>query len=141
MRVYLFRYLGLIKDVTILSKLFFYTNITCRDGSVVPGGKWPITWSSHQRHVLVSGILLFPVSLGLSNIQFSISWEVVLKDPIKPQAKSKDVSPLWGVYIENPLPTEWNLGGIVTGIGDRMGGPYAFDFLTPYTTINPATSS
>ena len=41
MRVYLFRYLGLIKDDVILLKLFFYTDMTCKDGSVVPGGKWP----------------------------------------------------------------------------------------------------
>ena len=41
MRAYLFRHLGLIKDNTILLKLFFYTNIMCKDGSVVPGGKWP----------------------------------------------------------------------------------------------------
>ena len=45
MRAYLFRYLGLIKDDAILLKLFFYTDITCRDGSVVPGGKWPsVDW-------------------------------------------------------------------------------------------------
>ena len=44
MRVYLFRYLGLIKDDAILSKLFC-TDITCRDGSVVPGGEWPsVDW-------------------------------------------------------------------------------------------------
>ena len=65
--------------------------------------------------------------------------ELSLKDPIKPRAKSKDASPLWGVYIKYPLPTEWNLGGTATGISDRMGGPHAFDFLTPYTTVDPAT--
>ena len=26
------------------------------------------------------------------------------------------------------------------GIGDKMGGPHAFDSLTPYTTVNPAMS-
>ena len=45
MRVYLFKYLGLIKDDTILSKLFFYTDIMCKDGSIVPGGEWPsVDW-------------------------------------------------------------------------------------------------
>ena len=45
MRVYLFTYLGLIKDDTILSKLFFHTNVACIDGSVIPGGKWPsVDW-------------------------------------------------------------------------------------------------
>ena len=64
-----------------------------------------------------------------------------MKDPIKPRAKSKDVSPLCRVYVEYPLPTEWNLGGTVTGIGDRMGGPHAFNSLTPYTRVDPAMSS
>ena len=90
---------------------------------------------------LVCGIChsLFPHVQVISN--FPYPGKLSLKDPIKPQAKSKDVSPLWGVYVEYPLPTEWNLGGTVTGIGDRMGGPHVFDSLTLYTTADPATSS
>ena len=64
-----------------------------------------------------------------------------MNNPIKPQAKSKDVSPLWGFYIKYPLPTKQSLGGTLTGIGDRMGGPHAFDSLTPYRTVDPAMSS
>ena len=150
MRVYLFRYLGLTKDDAILSKLLFYTDITCKDGSVVPGGQWPsmdwmidtpslgaatrdMSWLVEFHHSL------FPRVQAISN--FPYLGKLSLKDPIKPQAKSKDVSPLWGVYVEYPLPIEQNLGGTATGISDRMGGPHAFDPLTPYTTVDPAMSS
>ena len=150
MRVYLFRYLGLIKDDTILSKLFFYTYITCKDGSVVLGGEWPsVDWMTDTPSLGAAtrdmswfvGFChsLFPCVQVISN--FPYPGKLSLKDPIKPQAKSKDVSPLRGVYIEYPLPTEWNLGGTATGISDRMGGPHAFISLTPYTTVDPATSS
>ena len=64
-----------------------------------------------------------------------------LNDPIKLQAKSKDVSPLWGIYVKYPLPTEQGLGGTTMGISDKMGGPHAFDSLTLYTTVDPATSN
>ena len=42
MREYLFTYLGLMKDNTILSKLFFHTDVTCKDGSVIPGVSGPV---------------------------------------------------------------------------------------------------
>ena len=64
-----------------------------------------------------------------------------LNDPIKLWAKNKDVSPLWGIYVEYPLPTERGLGGTAMGISDKMGGPHDFDSLTLYTTVNPATLS
>ena len=87
----------------------------------------PVSWDS-----------IVPCFLVLSN--FPYPGKLSLKDPIKPQAKSKDVSPLSGVYIEYPLPTEWNLGGTATGTGDRMGGPHAFNSFTLYTAVDPATS-
>ena len=150
MRVCLFRYLGLIKDDAILSKLFFYTDIMCKDGSVVPGGKWlSVDWmidtpslgaaTRDMSWFVVFNHSLFPHVQAISN--FPYLGKLSLKDPNKPQAKGKDVSPLWGVYVKYPMPTEWNLGGTVTGIGDRMGGPHAFDSLTLYTTVNPAMSS
>ena len=44
-RVYLFRYLGLIGDDTVLSALFFHTDVMCKDGLVIPGGEWPsVNW-------------------------------------------------------------------------------------------------
>ena len=44
-RVYLFRYLGLIGDDMVLSTLFFHTDVMCKDGLVVPGGEWPsVDW-------------------------------------------------------------------------------------------------
>ena len=149
MKVYLFKYLGLIKDDTILSKLFFYPNIMCKDGSVVPGGECPsMDWMTDTPSLGAATrdmswfmgfyCSLFPHVPVISN--FPYPGKLSLKDPIKPLAKSKDVSPLWGVYINYPLPTEQNLGGTVTGIGDRMGGPHAFDSLTPYT-VSPAMSS
>ena len=148
MRIYLFKYLGLIKDNTILSKLFFYTDIMCKDGSVVPGGEWPsMDWMTDTPSLGATtrdmswfmGFChsLFSCVRAISDFQYPR--KLSLKDPIKPRAKSKDVSPIWGVYIEYPLPTEWNLGGTVTGFSDRMGGPHAFNSLTPYTTVDPAT--
>ena len=150
MRVYLFRYLGLIKDDAILSKLFFYTDMMFRDGSVVPEGEWPsVDWmidtpslraATRDMSWLVGFCCsLFPQLQVISD--FLYPGKLSLKDPIKPQAKSKDVSPHWGVYIKYPLSTVWNLGGTVTGIGDRMGGPHAFHSLTPYTSVNPVMSS
>ena len=41
----------------------------------------------------------------------------------KVRAKSKDIPPIWGVYVEYPLPTKRNGGGTVTGISSKMGGP------------------
>ena len=93
MRVYFFRYLGLIKDDTILLKLFFYTDITCKDGSVVPGGKWPsmdwmtdtpslgaatrdMSWFVGFHHSL------FPHVQAISD--FPCPGKLSLKDPIKP---------------------------------------------------------
>ena len=44
-RVYLFRYLDLIGDDTVLSTIFFHTDIMCKDGSVILGGEWPsVDW-------------------------------------------------------------------------------------------------
>ena len=64
-----------------------------------------------------------------------------LNDPIKLLAKSKDVFPLWGIYVKYPLLTEQGLEGTAMCISDKMGGPHAFDSLTLYTTVNPAMSS
>ena len=122
----------------------------CKDGSAVPGGESPsmdwmtdtpslgaatrdMSWFVGFHH------FLFPHVRAISDFPFP--GKLSLKDPIKPQAKSKDLSPLWVVYVEYPLPTEQNLGGTATGISDRMGGPHAFDSLTLYTTVDPATSS
>ena len=62
----------------VLSTLFFHTEITYKDSLVIPEGKWSLQLYS----------------------------KMYLNDPIKLKAKSKDVSPLWGIYVEYPLPTE-----------------------------------
>ena len=59
---------------------------------------------------------LFPHVSAISN--FPYPRKMSLNDPIKLQAKSKDVSPLWGIYIKYPLPTELGLGGTANGISD-----------------------
>ena len=112
MRVYLFRYLGLIKDDTILSKLFFYTDITCKDGSVVPGGKWPsvdlmtdtpslgaatrdMSWLVGFHHSL------FPRVQVISD--FPYPGKLSFKDPIKPWVKSKGCITSLGSLRQVPL--------------------------------------
>ena len=64
-----------------------------------------------------------------------------LHDPKKVQAKSKDIPPIWGVYVKYPLPTKCNGGGTVTGISSKMGGPHSPDILSPYRTFNLLTST
>ena len=72
---------------------------------------------------------------------FPYPGQLQLNDPKKVQAKSKDIPPIWGVYVEYPLPTKCNGGGTVTGISSKMGGPHSPDMLSPYRTFNPPTST
>ena len=92
-RVYLPRYPGLIKDDTILSKLFSLTDIMCKDGSVVPGGEWssvdqmtdtPSLGAATRDMSWFVGFChsLFPHVQVISN--FPYPQKLSLKDPIKP---------------------------------------------------------
>ena len=51
--------------------------------------------------------------------------------------KTSDILPLWGAYIEYPLPTEQGTCGMASGISDKMGGPHVEDSLSPWTRTNP----
>ena len=64
-----------------------------------------------------------------------------LHNPKKVRTKSKDILPIWGVYVEYPLPTKHNGGGTVTGISSKMGGPHSLDILSPYRNFNLPTST
>ena len=49
--------------------------------------------------------------------------------------------PLWGAYVEYPLPTECGTCAMATGISEKMGGPHTEDSLTPWIqTASPTLS-
>ena len=62
-------------------------------------------------------------------------------DPKKFWARSRDMPPIWGVYVKYPLSTKHNKGGTATGISPKMGGPHSPETLTPYRTFDPPTST
>ena len=49
--------------------------------------------------------------------------------------------PLWGAYVEYPLPTECSTCAMATGISEKMGGPHVEDSPTPWTQTASPTSS
>ena len=55
--------------------------------------------------------------------------------------RTSDIAPLWGTYVEYPLPTECGSCAMATGISEKMGGPHIKDSLTPWTQTASPTSS
>ena len=55
--------------------------------------------------------------------------------------RTSDILPLWGAYIEYPLPTEQGTCAMATGISEKMDGPHVEDSLSPWTQTKPSSSS
>ena len=51
--------------------------------------------------------------------------------------RTSDILPLWGVYVEYPLPTECGTCAIDTAISEKMGGPCVDDSLSPWAQTKP----
>ena len=48
-----------------------------------------------------------------------------------------DILPLWGAYVEYPLPTEWGTCAMAMGISEKMGTPHVKDSLSPWARTKP----
>ena len=90
----------------------------CLDGSIAQGGEFlSCEWmadTSLQGAALrdMSWFIGLQCSLFLRIRpirDFPYPGLLQLHDPKKVQAKSKDIHPIWGVYVEYPLPTKCNV--------------------------------
>ena len=133
-RVHLLTFLNLIRQ-NELSKIFFPTTVTCLkflsckwmvDTSLQGAALRDMSWFMGFQ------CLLFPRVHPICD--FPYPGLLQLHNPKKVQAKSKDIPPIWGVYVKYPLPTKHNGGGTVTGISSKIGGPHSPDILSPYRT-------
>ena len=52
-----------------------------------------------------------------------------------------DILPLWGAYVEYPLPTEQGTCAMATDISEQMGGPHVKDSLSPWAQTKPLSLS
>ena len=46
--------------------------------------------------------------------------------------RTSDIIPLWGAYVEYPLPTECSTCAMATGISEKMGDPYVEDSVSNF---------
>ena len=53
--------------------------------------------------------------------------------------RPSDIVPLWGAYVEYPLPTECGTCAMATGMSEKMGGPHVEDSLSPWTQTKSPT--
>ena len=54
---------------------------------------------------------------------------------------TSDILPLWGAYVDYPLPTEQGTCAMATGISEKTGGPHVEDSLSPWTQTKPPSLS
>ena len=113
-----------------MSNIFFHVDVTLADGSILQDGKWPgVPWYLDMPETgaalwdwswfveIHRG--LFPRVLALQDFLYP-SW-LHLAHHIK-LWKTSDLVPLWGAYVEYPLPRECGTCTMATSISEKMGG-------------------
>ena len=139
---------SMLKEEQKMSNIFFHTDITLVDGSTLQGGKWPsVPWYPDTPETgaalrdlswfikICQG--LFPRVHAMQNFPYPSRLHLA---HIKLQ-RTSDIVPLWGAYVEYPLPTERGTCAMATGISEKMGGPHIEDSPSPWThTISPTLS-
>ena len=55
--------------------------------------------------------------------------------------RTSDILPLWGAYIEYPLPTEWGTCAMATGISENIDSPHVKDSLSLWAQTKPLSLS
>ena len=55
--------------------------------------------------------------------------------------RTSDIFPLWGAYVEYPLPTEQGTCAMAMGISEKIGGLHVKDSLSPWAQTKPLSSS
>ena len=119
-------------------KVWLYKGVT---GQVYPG---ILTHPSLElQHEICPGLSKYAMhsSLEFMPSRTSHIWTDCIWPTISGFKKTSDILPLWGAYIEYPLPTEWGTCGMATSISEKMGGPHVEDSLSPWTRTNPPSSS
>ena len=132
-----------------MSNIFFHKDITLTGESTLQGGEWPgVPWypdTPETGAVLQDSSWFIKICRGLfprvrALQDFPYSCQLHLAHHIKLQ-RTSDIMPLWGAYVEYPLPTEYGTCAMATSINEKMGGPYIKDSLTPWTQTAPQTTS
>ena len=132
-----------------MSDIYFHTDVTLVDGTTLQGGEWPsVPWYPDTPE---TGAALQDLSWFIK-----ICWELfprvhATQDFLYPSRlhlahhinlwRTSDIVPLWGAYVEYPLPTEHNTCAMATGISEKMGGPHIEDSLSPWTWTKSPTLS
>ena len=137
--------LSICSDSQKMSDIYFHTDVTLVDGSILQGGKWPcVPW--------------YPDTLEAGAATQDLSWFIEIHHALFPRVhaiqdfpypnrlhlahhirlqRTSDKLPLWGAYVEYPLPTEQGTCPMATGISEKMGGPHVEDSLSPWTWTKP----
>ena len=140
-RVVLMDAFGLLKEGQNKSDIFFNTDVTLVDGTILQGGEWPsVPWYPHTPTTGaptrdLSWFIKIRRSLSprvWAIEDFPYPGQLHLVNPFK-LWKTSDIPPKWGVYIEYPLPAEWGQCTMATGISKGMGGPHIEKALSPFT--------
>ena len=122
----------MLKDSQKMSDIYFHTDVTLVDGSTLQGGEW-------------SSIPLYPDTPETGAATQDLSWLIKIHCTFFPRVcaiqdfpypsrlhlahhinlqRMSDILPLWGVYVQYLLPTEWGTCAMATGISEKIGGPH-----------------
>ena len=132
---------GMLKEEQKMSGIFFHTDITIVDGSTLQGGEWPsVPWypDTPETGAALQDLSWFiEIHRGLfprvrATQDFLYPSRLHLAHHIKFR-RTSDIVPLWGAYVEYPLPTECSTCAMATGISEKMGGLHIEDSLSSWT--------
>ena len=130
-RVLFMNCFGMLKEEQKMSDIFFHTNVTLVDGSTLQGDEWPsVPWYPDTPE------LELPYEIYLGSSKFTgVSFQEFM--PYRTSHIQADcilhIVPLWGAYVEYPLPTERDTCAMATGMSEQMGGPHIKDSLSQWT--------
>ena len=143
-RVLLMSSFGMLRDGQRMSNIFFHTNVTLVDVSILQAGEWPsapwypntptwdLSWFIKIHHAL------FPRFHDIKD--FPYPNRLHLAHHIRFQ-KTSDILPRWGAYVKYPLPTEQGTGAMATSIREKIGGPHVDNSLSPWSQTDPPSLS